>query len=99
MSGRTPGRQIARPSGSDIEEPAVIGQIIPDLWFDTRYGEAAASSCEVFGGRIATLTRHSEAGPREAGMVLTVELEIRGRRFIAINGGPSSPSTRPSRSG
>ena len=30
----------------------------------------------------------TEAGPRDAGMVMTVEFEIEGQRFIGINGGP-----------
>ncbi|MGZ5313698.1 MAG: VOC family protein, partial [Solirubrobacterales bacterium] len=28
------------------------------------------------------------AGPREAGMVMTVEFELDGQRFVGINGGP-----------
>ena len=30
----------------------------------------------------------TEAGPRPAGMVMTVEFELDGQRFVAINGGP-----------
>jgi len=30
----------------------------------------------------------TEAGPREAGMVMTVEWELDGQRFVGINGGP-----------
>ncbi len=66
----------------------MVSQIIPNLWFDTQSEEAAAFYCEVFGGHVVSVTRYTEAGPREAGMVLTVEFEIRGQRFIAINGGP-----------
>jgi len=31
---------------------------------------------------------YNEAGPREAGMVMTVEFELDGQRVVAINGGP-----------
>jgi predicted 3-demethylubiquinone-9 3-methyltransferase (glyoxalase superfamily) len=33
-------------------------------------------------------THYTEAGPREAGMVMTVEFELDGQRFVGINGGP-----------
>ena len=39
--------------------------------------------------RILTVTHYTEAGPREAGMVLTVEFELNGQRFVGINGGPN----------
>ncbi len=31
---------------------------------------------------------NAEAGPREAGAVMTVEFELDGQRFVGINGGP-----------
>ena len=34
------------------------------------------------------VTHYTEAGPRPAGMVMTVEFELDGQRFVAINGGP-----------
>jgi predicted 3-demethylubiquinone-9 3-methyltransferase (glyoxalase superfamily) len=34
------------------------------------------------------VTRYPEDAPREAGMVMTVEFELDGQRFVAINGGP-----------
>jgi predicted 3-demethylubiquinone-9 3-methyltransferase (glyoxalase superfamily) len=33
-------------------------------------------------------TRYPEGAPREAGMVMTVEFELDGQRFVGINGGP-----------
>jgi predicted 3-demethylubiquinone-9 3-methyltransferase (glyoxalase superfamily) len=65
------------------------GTITPNLWFDTQAEEAAAFYCSVFeNSRVVTVTHYTEAGPREAGMVLTVEFELNGQRFVAINGGP-----------
>jgi predicted 3-demethylubiquinone-9 3-methyltransferase (glyoxalase superfamily) len=65
-------------------------QITPNLWFDTQAEEAAAFYCSVFeNSRILNVTHYTEAGPREAGMVLTVEFELNGQRFVGINGGPN----------
>ena len=64
-------------------------KIIPNLWFDTEAEEAAEFYCSVFkNSRIVSIARYTEAGPREAGMVMTVEFELDGERFIGINGGP-----------
>jgi predicted 3-demethylubiquinone-9 3-methyltransferase (glyoxalase superfamily) len=59
------------------------------LWFD-RDGEAAAELyTSVFpNSRILGVTHHGEAGPRDADLVLTVEFELDGVRFVALNGGP-----------
>jgi predicted 3-demethylubiquinone-9 3-methyltransferase (glyoxalase superfamily) len=65
-------------------------KIIPNLWFDTEAEEAAEFYTSVFGenSRVVSKTRYTDVGPREAGMVMTVEFELRGERFTAINGGP-----------
>jgi len=64
-------------------------KIVPNLWFDTEAEEAAEFYTSIFDdSRIVNVTRYTEAGPREAGMVMTVEFEIEGQRFIGINGGP-----------
>ena len=64
-------------------------RIIPNLWFDTQAEEAAAFYTSVFpNSRIVNVTHYTGAGPREAGMVMTVEFELDGHRFVAINGGP-----------
>jgi predicted 3-demethylubiquinone-9 3-methyltransferase (glyoxalase superfamily) len=64
-------------------------KIIPNLWFDTEAEEAAAFYTSVFeNSRVVNKTHYTEAGPREAGMVMTVEWELVGQRFVGINGGP-----------
>jgi predicted 3-demethylubiquinone-9 3-methyltransferase (glyoxalase superfamily) len=64
-------------------------KIVPNLWFDTEAEAAARFYVSVFeGSRIVNVTHYTEAGPRETGMVMTVEFEIAGQRFIGINGGP-----------
>ena len=63
--------------------------ITPNLWFDTE-GEAAAEFyVSVFpNSKITNITHFGEAGPREAGMVLTVDFVLDGQDYTAINGGP-----------
>ena len=64
-------------------------KIIPNLWFDTEAEQAAEFYVSVFdNSRIVGVTHYTEAGPREAGMVMTVEFELDGQRFVGINGGP-----------
>lgn len=64
-------------------------RIIPNLWFDTEAEDAAAFYTSVFDdARIVSVSHYGESGPREAGLVLTVEFELGGQRFVAINGGP-----------
>ena len=64
-------------------------KITPCLWLDTEAEEAAAFYLSVFKtGRILHVARYGEAGPRPAGTVMTVEFELDGQRFTALNGGP-----------
>jgi len=63
--------------------------ITPNLWFDTESEDAANFYVSIFpNSRIRKISHYGEAGPREAGMVLTVEFELDGQPFTAINGGP-----------
>ena len=64
-------------------------KITPSLWFDTEAEEAADFYTSVFkDSRIVHIARYTEAGPRPAGTVMSIEFELDGQRFIAINGGP-----------
>jgi predicted 3-demethylubiquinone-9 3-methyltransferase (glyoxalase superfamily) len=64
-------------------------RIRPNLWFDTEAEEAAEFYTSVFrDARVVSVARYTEAGPREPGTVMTVEFELDGQRFMAINGGP-----------
>ena len=63
--------------------------IAPCLWFDTEGEEAARFYTSVFpSSRIVNVTHYGAAGPREEGMVMTVEFELNGQKLIALNGGP-----------
>lgn len=64
-------------------------KIIPNLWFDTEAEEAASFYVSVFkNSRIVSTAHYTDAGPRPAGQVMTVEFELDGQRFVGINGGP-----------
>ena len=66
--------------------------IIPNLWFDTQARKRPRSPPRPRRFADVGVTRSGEAGPREAGLVLTVELELGGQRFVAVTGGPESRS-------
>ena len=63
--------------------------IITCLWFETDGQAAAELYTSVFpDGRIIGVSRYTDAGPGPEGSVMTVEFEIGGSRFVALNGGP-----------
>jgi len=64
-------------------------KIKPNLWFDTQGEEAAKFYCSVFpNSSIKNVSRYGEDAPRPAGTVMTVEFELDGNPFTALNGGP-----------
>ncbi|WP_125263003.1 VOC family protein [Streptomyces alboflavus] len=64
-------------------------KITPNLWFDTQALEAAEFYVSVFpNSKVTNVTYYGEAGPREAGTVLTVEFSLDGQDYTGINGGP-----------
>jgi predicted 3-demethylubiquinone-9 3-methyltransferase (glyoxalase superfamily) len=64
-------------------------RITPNLWFDTKGEDAATFYVSVFpNSKITKVTHYGAAGPRPAGTVLTVEFELDGQPYTAINGGP-----------
>ena len=68
-------------------------KITPNLWFDREAEEAANFYASAFGNaRVGDVTRAGKAGfdihGLPEGTVMTVQFEIEGQRFTAINGGP-----------
>jgi predicted 3-demethylubiquinone-9 3-methyltransferase (glyoxalase superfamily) len=64
-------------------------RITPNLWFDTQGLDAAEFYCSIFpNSKINNVMYYGEAGPRPAGTVLTVDFELDGQEYTAINGGP-----------
>ncbi len=67
--------------------------LIPHLWFDDQAEEAANFYTSVFtNSKILNTVRYPKAAEevsgKKAGSVMTVEFDINGQRFIALNGGP-----------
>ena len=68
-------------------------KITPFLWFDGQAEEAVNFYTSLFKnskiGRILRYTEEAaEASGRPVGSVLTIEFEIEGQKFVALNGGP-----------
>lgn len=67
--------------------------ITPCLWLDDRAEEAAKFYASIFNNsKVGAVTRYGKEGyeihGKEEGSVLTVEFEIEGQKFVALNGGP-----------
>jgi predicted 3-demethylubiquinone-9 3-methyltransferase (glyoxalase superfamily) len=61
----------------------------PCLWFDTQGEDAAQFYCSVFpNSRILGITHYGPDTPRPEGTVMTVDFELDGQKFVALNGGP-----------
>jgi predicted 3-demethylubiquinone-9 3-methyltransferase (glyoxalase superfamily) len=72
---------------------AAINRIVPCLWFDSQAESAAGFYTSVFPhSGIKRISRYGKEGHeihgRPAGSVMTVEFEIDGQMFTALNGGP-----------
>ncbi len=68
-------------------------KITPFLWFDDQAEEAVKFYTSIFkNSNVGRTLRYSEeaaqASGQPAGSVLTIELEIEGQKFVALNGGP-----------
>jgi predicted 3-demethylubiquinone-9 3-methyltransferase (glyoxalase superfamily) len=68
-------------------------KITPCLWFDSNAEEAANFYTAIFkNSKIGNISRYGEAGyeihRKPAGTVLTMEFELNGQAFTALNGGP-----------
>ena len=68
-------------------------KIIPHLWFDSEAEEAVKFYTSIFkDSKVGKITRYGIAGReihgREPGSVMTIEFELNGQRFLALNVGP-----------
>ena len=59
------------------------------LWFDSEAEAAAKFYVAIFkNSKVVNVSRYGEAGPGPKGSVMTVEFELEGQTFVALNGGP-----------
>ena len=66
-----------------------VQKITPFLWFDTNAEEAMNLYTSLFkNSKIVSVSRYGEAGPGQAGTVMTATFTLNGQEFMALNGGP-----------
>ena len=59
------------------------------LWFDNEAEEAAKFYVSIFpNSKIIGVATYTDVGPGPSGSVMTVDFELDGKPFIALNGGP-----------
>jgi predicted 3-demethylubiquinone-9 3-methyltransferase (glyoxalase superfamily) len=64
-------------------------KLITCIWFDTEGEDAARFYTSIFpGSKVTKVSHYGSAGPRPEGTVMTVEFELLGQPFLALNGGP-----------
>ncbi len=68
-------------------------KITPFLWFDDQAEDAAKFYTSIFkNSKIGKIARYDKAGEkaagRPAGSVMTIEFQLEGQEFVALNGGP-----------
>ncbi|QBS41830.1 MULTISPECIES: VOC family protein [unclassified Nocardia] len=63
-------------------------KIVTNLWYDTQAEEAAEFYCSLFAdSKITHVQYHTEATNRPTDLAITVDFELNGQQFTAINGG------------
>lgn len=79
-------------SPSRSADPIAATSLTTYLWFDDQALEAATFYVGLFpGSRLGEVSHYRADAQRPAGSVLTVEFELFGRPFAALNGGPQFP--------
>jgi predicted 3-demethylubiquinone-9 3-methyltransferase (glyoxalase superfamily) len=64
-------------------------RIVPFLWFDSNAEEAVNFYISVFkNSKILNIARYGDAGPGPKGTVMTMNFQLEGQDFMALNGGP-----------
>jgi predicted 3-demethylubiquinone-9 3-methyltransferase (glyoxalase superfamily) len=85
FSGARPSNRWRDPIGKEN----LVQKITPNLWFDTEAEEAANFYISILkDSEVVNVMHYGDAGPRPAGMVMTVTFRLQGQEFTALNGGP-----------
>ncbi|PQO27931.1 hypothetical protein C5Y96_16240 [Blastopirellula marina] len=64
-------------------------RVTPFLWFNNQAEEAVNYYLSIFeDSRILTKTRYGEVGPGPEGSIMSIDFELQGQAFVALNGGP-----------
>jgi predicted 3-demethylubiquinone-9 3-methyltransferase (glyoxalase superfamily) len=66
-----------------------VQRIAPFLWFDSQAEEAVNFYTSIFkDSKVLTTVRYGDSGPGPKGSIMTIEFELAGQKFVALNGGP-----------
>jgi predicted 3-demethylubiquinone-9 3-methyltransferase (glyoxalase superfamily) len=83
-------------SGDEIGGESNMQKITPFLWFDDQAEEAVKFYTSIFkNSKVGKVLRYDEEAAkisqsgRPPGSVLTLEFQIEGQNFVALNGGPA----------
>ena len=69
-----------------------MASITPFLWFNDQAEEAAKFYVSIFqNSKVTDVSHYGEAGPGPSGSVMTVDFELDGQEFMAINAPTDSP--------
>lgn len=76
-----------------MEKRIVAQKITTNLWFDKQAEEAVNFYTSVFkNGKTGRVARYGKEGHeihgKPEGTIMTIEFEIEGQQFVALNGGP-----------
>lgn len=64
-------------------------KITPFLWFDHQAEEAAKFYTSIFkNSKIISMVPYNEVAPGPTGSIMTVNFQLDGQDFVALNGGP-----------
>jgi predicted 3-demethylubiquinone-9 3-methyltransferase (glyoxalase superfamily) len=64
-------------------------KITPFLWFDSQAEEAANFYVSIFkNSKVVSIARYGKSGPGPEGAAMTVEFQLDGQKFMALNAGP-----------
>jgi predicted 3-demethylubiquinone-9 3-methyltransferase (glyoxalase superfamily) len=64
-------------------------KITPFLWYDGDAEEAVDHYVSIFGdAKVLSVVRCGDVGPGPKGSVLTIQFQLEGQQFVALNGGP-----------
>ena len=82
MSASSPGQSNAR------TQPTTQ-KITTFLWFNNNAEEAVNFYVSIFkNAKVLQTVRYGEVGPGPKGSVMTIDFELDGQKFMALNGGP-----------
>jgi predicted 3-demethylubiquinone-9 3-methyltransferase (glyoxalase superfamily) len=90
MAANNPTKGTAAAASKSKGTQPVTQKVTTFLWFNDNAEEAVKFYVSVFkNSRIVYTSHYGESGAGPKGSVMTVEFELDGARFTALNGGPT----------